>query len=472
MHLALFILAGNLLQQPTNRMLSPCRLPGTTEAFLCGTHEVYEDRARRAGRKIPLRIVVVPAPARPAAPDPVFFLVGGPGQAATTTAINLSGRVWREERDIVLVDARGTGSSNGLECPESGNDNDVQTYLRSAFSAELARRCREVLSQRADLRLYTNAEIVDDLDEIRAALGYRTINLIGVSGGTRTAMVYLQRHPSAIRSVVMSGVAPFSAKNPLFHAASAQLAFDRLVAACESDAFCRSEYPGLADKLRRVITRLEREPVRVSIPHPTSGEDVEVRLTADVFADGIRGIMYASPNARFIPALVDEAAKGNFRPIARMTLTRYRNLRGSIALGSLLSVVCNEDVARIRPDEIAAATRNTYVGDFRVRAQMASCSEWPRAELKASFEELKSKVPALLISGRYDPVTPQQWGDSIAKYMPNAKHVVFNAAHGPVNECTERLTHDLLKSGSSKGLDISCVASVGLPAFARRGDLP
>ncbi len=104
---------------PTARLLSgqpmtPCLSEGRLAQ--CGTLVVPEDRSSPDGRTIALKVVLIPALATTAAPDPVFMLAGGPGGAATISmawTANLFGAI-HATRDIVLVDQRGTGGSNQL----------------------------------------------------------------------------------------------------------------------------------------------------------------------------------------------------------------------------------------------------------------------------------------------------------------------------------------------------------------------
>ena len=112
--------AGAAAQPPLD--LADCRLDGVPVPARCGTLTVFEDRAADAGRTIDLKIVVIPAVSDKAEPDPLFFLAGGPGQAATELAgpmLPLFADV-RRTRDLVFVDQRGTGGSGRME---------AQTYV-------------------------------------------------------------------------------------------------------------------------------------------------------------------------------------------------------------------------------------------------------------------------------------------------------------------------------------------------------
>lgn len=157
-------------------ILEPCRADDGPADGLCGTLEVYEDRRAAAGRKIPLKIVVLPALANDSKPDPLFFLVGGPGGGATESAdmaASVFSRV-QSERDIVLVDQRGTGSSNPLDCEMDEASLEELSKQDQAHLDEF-RACLEGYD--ADTRLYTTSIAMDDLDDVREFLGYGRINL-------------------------------------------------------------------------------------------------------------------------------------------------------------------------------------------------------------------------------------------------------------------------------------------------------
>ena len=222
--------------------LVPCHIEGLSEEVLCGTHRVFEDRAARTGRTIDLEVAVVPALRRESAPDPLFVLAGGPGQGATKYGplIPLAFREVRKSRDIVLVDLRGTGGSNPLGCDLG----DLGEPLALLEGRDLdAASCLRGL--KGDPRFYTTEPAMDDLDEVRAALGYERINLWGGSYGTRAALVYARRHPERVRTVVLDGAAPFELALPLYNAWGAQRSLDRLLSDCAAEPECRSAYPRL-----------------------------------------------------------------------------------------------------------------------------------------------------------------------------------------------------------------------------------
>lgn len=447
--------------------LAACRIPRVPVEVRCGSLDVLENRASRTGRRITLPIVVLPSRRATAAPDPVFFIAGGPGQSATALAPMLWRSSHRDEREIVLVDQRGTGGAPVLHCDAPGSDDDLQGYFEPMFRAPLYAACARTLGSMADLRHYSTYDAADDLEDVRAALGYERINLVGASYGTRLSLAYMRRHPTRVRAAILSGLVPTSFRNPLHHARSAQDALDSLLAACERDAPCRRAYPRLRAQLDEVVRRLDRAPAEAVVWHPVTRAPARVRLSRSAFGEALRVMMYSTDRITSIPLLIDRAHRGDLTPFAAIALESSRNLRRDLRFGVLMSVVCAEDVPRIRESEIARETRGTLIGDERVRTQMAACASWPKAELSRDHGvPAESRVPTLLISGTLDPVTPPRWGAEAARHLPNAVHLVVPGGHTPQSPCLDAIARRVLERASAQGLDTSCVRGMTLPPFA------
>ncbi len=418
--------------------------------MLCGTYGVYEDRERRSGRMISLNIAVLPAFGLDPDPDPVFWLAGGPGVASTAGAAMMSTSPFRWRRDIVMVDQRGTGGSNPLPCPLARGRDDLQGYVDPYFQdLDLYRECLLDLQQIADLRLYTTEIFIDDLDEVRDALGYERINLYAGSWGTRAALVYLRRHPASIRAAVINAVAPPAFVNPLYHARAAQQAIERLFADCDRDQGCTREFPDLREKFEIVLATLERQPAQVTIAHPDTGVSVPVSFSRDAFAEAIRSISYSESGRQWVPWLIHLCWEGNYAPLAEWYVAHNRRIERDIHWGLLLSVICSEDIPRIDPAAIPALTLGTYYGDYRVRSQMRACQLWPTGTVDAGYgNPVTSDVPTLLWSGIADPVTPPQWGDEAARHLSDSLHLIVNTAHFVRGECYEAITRRFIDDPS------------------------
>src|SRR5690242_7882835 len=190
--------------------LQPCKLPRLKGDALCGTYEVLEDRAAKSGRTIKLKVVLLKALSNTPKPDAIFPLHGGPGAPATQLVELVHGGILgpvRRDHDLVFVDQRGTGGSNPLICDVDDNPRELAGYFADILPRDKVRACREKLQTIADLRLYTTPIAMDDLDDVRSALGYDKINLLGLSYGTIAAQVYMRRHPEHVRAIFLVGVA-------------------------------------------------------------------------------------------------------------------------------------------------------------------------------------------------------------------------------------------------------------------------
>src|SRR5438132_3153448 len=225
---------------PQSRLpFAPCRLKGSGLPAQCATLRVPEDRQKPRGRAIDLKIALVPALARAPAPDPLFLLAGGPGQAATEAIGPLLGAFERlhRTRDLVLVDQRGTGSSHPLRCdlhpPEAPL---AEKFASDGLEEERFRKCLQGYD--ADPRLYTTTIAMEDLDEVREALGYDRIDLWGGSYGTRAALIYLREHAAHARVAILDGVAPLALRLPATFARDGQRSMDLLFKHCAEEKAC------------------------------------------------------------------------------------------------------------------------------------------------------------------------------------------------------------------------------------------
>ncbi|HWM91275.1 MAG TPA: alpha/beta fold hydrolase [Thermoanaerobaculia bacterium] len=464
----LALLAG--LPSSPSLELKPCRLLDFDREVRCGTYEVFENRSAGTGRKIPLRVVVIPAsPASgtPVEPDPVLYFEGGPGGSAVDSGPGLTEEFAEalRHRDLVLVDIRGTGGSDPLFCPRA---EDTTT------NPARARRCREILARDHDLAQYTTDNIVADVDEVRAALGYGKVNLLGASYGSRAALVYLRRHPEAVRTVHLHAVLPMDARVPQSLAAHTQTAFEKMAAACAAEPGCRAAFPDPVGDLEAVLKRLAK-PVKVTL-RDDNGKKWKMRLSRDAATRTVRYLLYRPAGARVVPLLLRRAASGDLEPLAQ-TAHDIASAMLTAPAGLYLSVTCAEDVAFMDLEEATRLAKGTFMGDLRARQQLAACAEWPAAKIPASFlEPVRSSVPVLIYAGENDPAMPIEWAERVAATLPESRVLVVpGGAHVfyglPGVECLDRVYSDFLTHGSSGkatgGLDIeSCRKSIKPLPFA------
>ncbi len=447
--------------------LAECRLPGVERAALCGTQEVWEDREARRGRRIGIKIAILPARRRGTEPDPVVVLAGGPGQGAIALApqvLTLFSKV-NDTRDIVLIDQRGTGGSNALDC-----ETDEKTSYRGVFEdsmpLKLVKDCLAGLD--ADPALYATPNAVDDIDETLGALGYARVNLWGGSYGTRMGLVFLRRHPDRVRTATLDGVAPMDMKLPLSFVADGEAAFDSLLTDCESEPACQRNYPGLRREVSGLRAQLARHPARAAIVDPVTGEAQAIEVTENVLLSGLFRPLYVPELASLLPyAIARAAGEGDFNPLLAQNLEISDDVGENLSIGLHLAVICSEDVPRITPAELAGASR-AFFGRALVDDFLRACEIWPRAKLPAGYyEPVRSDKPVLILSGGIDPATPPHYGAAVAATLPNSRHAVApHLSHGVSGHgCAPRLIEKFIRTADAKSLDVSCLRRIPRPLF-------
>jgi pimeloyl-ACP methyl ester carboxylesterase len=439
----------------------PCTAPDLVGQARCGVFRVPEDREGVGGRTLDIAFVVLEARDAGRRNDPIVLLPGGPGEALTPGAVPLSRQLpeLRRHRDVLLVDVRGVGRSAPLSCdvPYPGG---LASRFGAVFPVDHIASCRTALAARAQLDRYTTVAKIDDLEALRRWLGYDAFNLLGTSYGTRLAQVYLRRHPAAVRTVVMNGVAPVAEPLYVQHARLLQRALDRLLAECRTDTACSTAYPGLDTSLHQLLERFARG------PQPVMVDGVRQQFTAGDLSYALRGLLYG--RGADLPAMIAEAATGRLEPLARYYLERTGWVGGANGhAGHHFSVLCAEDIARTTDEDVARETAGTFMGAHLIESYRAACRAWPHARLPdAYFTPVSSDVPTLLLSGARDPVTPPEGAEAVAAHLSRHRHVVVpNGGHGVRGPCVDRMVAHLVMTGSLEGIDTSCVAAVPPTAF-------
>lgn len=416
----------------------------------CGAVTVPENYAERDGRTITLNVIILPALTDDGVHDAQFDLDGGPGFAATDfVGFYLQfGQAYRQTRDIVLFDQRGTGGSNPLRCPEIEAHEAADPWA-PLYPPELVARCANELSARADLRQYTTANSAHDIDRVRTALGYERVSLVALSYGTTLAQSYIARYPDRVRAAVLMGVAPADAMPPRSHAQAAESGLRGVLSACAADPACRSAYPNPDAAFAAASAALGAE-------------------RSEIFAEWLRTQMYTPTGARTVPLTLKLAAARDFRSLEAPRAGPQR----AFADGLYLSITCAESLARFDVDAARAAARETRFGDYRLRRQQAACAHWPVTSQAPPEPPSGAHTPVLMLSGEFDPATPSQWADAAATRYANVRHIVVpGSGHiidgmAGVETCFDPLIVAFLESAAPASLDATCVSSMRAPAFA------
>jgi len=397
----------------------PCVVQGIDAR--CGTFSVPENRAKPNGRAIGLHVVVIPAFSKPARPDAVTYLEGGPGGAATDdVAIRIEQlTLLSTDHDILLIDQRGTGRSKRHD---------------------------------ADVTQYGTRMAMDDLDAVREALGYRQLDVIGSSYGATAAQVYLKLHPRSVHTLVLAGGTAIDV--PFFgrYAVNAQRALDELGKLCASDPGCREAFPGWE--------RQFGELVRVWNAHPEHG------MTGDELASVVHVLLLDGTKAASIPLIVSSAAKGNYGPLDDAD---SGDLDVELSLMAK-SIWCNEPWTGLDAKEPWGTDFDSYTA-ARIAAFRDRCESVPKRAEPDSLWTLPapSRVPLLALVGGADPQDPLANLSDLRQHFPDSRSVIFpHVGHSfSIGGCVDEMMADLVEHGTTKGLDTTrCDGAVVVPPFA------
>lgn len=471
--LALSLLPGALRGQGAvsgGGVLSGCDVPGYDGPARCGSVAVAEDPAVPAGRQLALNVVVLDArgPDSVRLRDPVFVLDGGPGLAATRAvewvARDLAAVL--ETRDVVLVDRRGTGGSNALDCPARSPSPGIAARL-SVDPRERAAECRRSLETRADLAKYTSPFAADDLDAVREALGYERINVYGGSYGSREAFEYMRRHGAHLRSGAVFAVTPQHRPALLRSPATAERALQRLIDDCMADRACRAAYPELRTELRAVVERLSTEPAPFTVPRDGGGADT-LELTRTRFGTVVRTLLLSPAGGAQVPYLISLAHDGDYQRVGGLYARLAGQTEAAASRGLFLSVICAEEAALLTPEEVRAGAEGTFWGPGWPESVLDQCGEWPTGELPADWHEPPAgDTPFLLMAGWLDPIAAPAWAAELTRWLPNARRVLVREGHHnfPLGACGREALARFYDTADPFALDTGCIAGAERPPF-------
>jgi pimeloyl-ACP methyl ester carboxylesterase len=439
---------------------------------VCGFLPVFEDRKAGTGRTIDIHFVVLKA-TQPSG-KAIFWNPGGPGASATAYAPFIGAiepylSRLRDRYDIVFVDNRGTGASHQLQCHLSNPSNPAPYFLQIWPDAAL-RSCRSTLEKNANLSDYTTDIAADDLDDVRAALGYSTIVLNGGSYGTEFFLDYARRHPQHVESILLQGVAPpHFLIIPLEDARGAQTAMTNIIQDCAAEPACSAHFPHLKEHFQSLLGRFDRGPLTIKIENAVTHKMQTVALSKEVFSDRLRQTLYANESAAYVPFILDRAYAGDYVPLGKMIEATTQGLGSLVAIGDNLSTTCAEDIPFISEADIVRTSLGTFEGDARVRAQQRACAIWNVRSASGDFQRaVRTSLPVFMIAGADDPATPPEFALEAVRFFSNGKVLVIkNESHEVEAPCTMTLSEQFIREASVKNLDTtSCAGAYHRPAFA------
>lgn len=437
-----------------------------------GTLMVYENPDSQKGRRVGINFMILPARSANPAPDPVFIFDGGPGMGA---AEGFEGWAWRfdklrDERELVLIDQRGTGDSSPLPCCRIGDPEKAQTYLKDMFPVEYVNRCREELEKENDLRYFHTVLAIRDTDAIRQAMGYQKINVAGGSYGTYFGLLYMKHYRPYVRAAFLFSVAPPNWLYPACLAQDTEVALQRLFDDCAADPECASDYPTFKKELYSLAATLKQSPIHTGITNPINQKSETVTFTYHNFIQIIRALLYSNQRSKWIPAFIYWAYRGTWFPLVEYAVSYFKDMNDHLMDGMLLCVTCSETIPFIDVDKARQDAAGTFMGTYRIEQQTRACKLWARGRLPDGFTDMvELGIPTLLLSGENDPATPPYHGKIVKDHLPNGLHVIIpNAAHGTGDVwtgCLDDMVVKFISQGNAAGLDFACTELNTRPPF-------
>jgi pimeloyl-ACP methyl ester carboxylesterase len=438
----------------------------------CGYVQVPEQYDSPNGPQIELAVAIFRATGNNPA-EPLFFLQGGPGGSTIDTYTSYLGigrlAKLQEAHDLVLFDQRGTLYSRPvLHCSEFWQlttDTIEERLTRSdanmRYNAALAECRSRLAAEGINLGAYDSLENADDVDAVRAALGYDTINIYGVSYGSLLALHVMRQHPGMLRSVMIDAIVPTQTNFIPAIAQSQQRAFSEFFAACTADAACDRAYPNLEQTFFDLVARLNKEPARIALTDSDTGTTYNAVVDGDTLESWLFQLLYASDIIPALPAVIYQANNGNYRFFSQIMPQIVFDQ--TLAYGMYNSVVCAEDADYTTSDVDLTGVR-PELAEYAVEdaeSLLAGCRIWDVPALDTRVDDpVTSTIPTLIMNGRFDPITPPSNGVAAAQTLSQSYNLTFGyVGHGALTTgaCAEGIAAAFL-ADPSQAPDSDCIA--------------
>lgn len=434
----------------------------------CGELTVRENPDDVNSPELVLSVLRLPAISPVPAQDPLFLIQGGPGGSSIALAAQVHGYFAdvRKHRDLVFVDQRGTGKSNPFACESlSEDDKHLTDSGQMEKYVALMRACAQQYQEQ--LPFYTTPYAVNDLDQVREALGYTHINVWGASYGTRVALEYARQYPQHARALVLDGVAPTSMALPKFFARDAMTALEAMNKACSAQVDCVAEYGDIVQQAEMIAQSLleaqrRNSPWVVNFEHPRHQQMETLTITPRKFSSLVFSALYSRDLTVLLPRAINSAAQGDFRLLAALSvLASEKSMDLNISDAMHFSVVCNEDWHFISDRDVQQSS--AFFGLNRLKDMAAVCKFWPKAKMPNYYwQAVRSDTPTLMLSGKYDPVTPALWADQVAETLSASTHLLVPGGNHIVSTegCVPQVIAQFVEQGNMKNINTDCIQHI------------
>lgn len=434
-----------------------CSFPlttGQTEGtnVTCGFVVVPEDHANPTGPTIRLATARFTATGKYPAPEPIVYLEGGPGAAAIGMSTAAFAARFTASRDFVIFDQRGTGRSEpSLACSELQSQSALNISLADSEQQRIDQlfQCRDrLVGKGINLSAYMTDQNAADVNDLRVALGYDTLDVLGVSYGTRLALTVMRDFPQAIHSVVLDSVPALQVDSYAQYAVSFDRALNLLFSSCAADDTCNTAFPHLKADFSQVVAQLDANPTTVRVTAPRTGTPISYVTNGWRFMNLMQGWLYSSYRLRYLPMLIEQLKAGD-----TTLLTYFDKLAlaggGSTSSGMVYSVRCS-DYAPFGSAESTTAAAQGLLPEIRddympeERDVFAICAQWPTKPANpVDHQPVTSDIPTLVLASENDPVTPPAFSQMAAQTLSRSFVVE-----------TPGIGHSILSNGGTCAVNI------------------
>jgi len=423
--------------------------------LVCGNVTVPLFHENPLGETIQIPVAIWPYSGEPISPYPLFISQGGPGGSTLEMYPNwLYSNSLREKRDLVFVDQRGTGYAEpSLICPENttklygtplDNENLETDYL------SILKYCRARLTGKGiDLAAFTTPQIAGDFEFVRQVFGFYKMDFYGVSYGTQIGQYLAAQYPENIKTLILDGVAPIPLDYLNQSISSHNRVLNELILSCDQNPTCNDNYPDLLNTLRNTLNRLDQEPTTIKLRAPLSIYSQEINLSGQVFYNLLLRSFFYDHSYAALPYVLHQSEQGRFDYLISKIGDPSLGYQG--APGLFYSVVCAEHTTMTDLHEndsdlipVIKIWENNNLEDNR-----DECKIWNVARPSGLLEGMaESRIPTLLLSGQFDPVTPPEFGEVALKSFPRGQHIIDPlGSHGVAftDDCTDEIMEAFLE---------------------------
>jgi pimeloyl-ACP methyl ester carboxylesterase len=476
--------------QPT-----PCPEDVTTVVLTpvtCGFLTVLEDRSEPDGDSIRLFITQIQPPGGNPAPDPVLVL--GIDLGKTPDYAGFAPGAQRVNRELVLVDQRGTGHSEPtLACPEVErlgeqlvgarlSDPEVRADLQSAVEA-----CHDRLTgEGIDLSAYNVGEMAADAEDVRRALGIPRWNIASYGSASRIALEAVRRFPERVRAMWLDTPQFPQVDEVTLGISGTRYALSQISADCAADLACTRRFPDLSNALWEAVARLDEEPVTVTVADTpaaeAAGHPIRVVVDGAAFLRAVRAMVSSIDlgMAPGVPALVYRALEGDVEVVAHLLSEEplclgYQPVCGAQPLfeGALFSILCHDQVPFVEASRLTGMSGGDpgFQDAYVASPYLDVCEAWDTGEATSvAHRPVSSDIPMLIYVGAYDaygplPVAEQAVASLSGSFLVDVPYQGHNVL-GSL-DCYRNIRNAWIENPTSAP-DTDCIADIPPPIFATR----